>query len=248
MLKKSIFGIVLVSVALAKLPSAGASEVKCIGDGRKLSGRVPNIQRFTDCAGYRFRVMLSNLQYAGEVNTTLLEQSRDGVLTVWFSLKDVRVTIGHISLSGRPGTADCGPTAIDIANRRELWVAFDFERQTQEDGIRLTLKNTRVGLPRDNWMVGTPAWVKTSGFGMSRGKVVSGVRDGLARSQPTVEQQITQMAYSVLTEFAAVPEGVTADQVAIETALTQKLIAEGHLTRDGRIVPDGPTLASTEKD
>ncbi|MEX2287598.1 MAG: hypothetical protein WD648_10950 [Planctomycetaceae bacterium] len=230
------FRLLLLTAALAPIAAADASDVKRVGDGFKLSGRVPDMQRYTDCSGHRFLVTLSGLQYVGEAGTTLLEQSVDGSLTLWLALKDVRVTIGRISLAGRPGTAVCGPTLIEMGTRRNLWVAFDFELQSHDDGAALTLKKTRFGLPNDNWSVGTPAWVTADGFGMSRGKVVRGVRDGLAESRVELERQILAIANKVLAEFAALPDSAPAEQAAIDKALAHKLIAEGHLSRDGHIV------------
>jgi hypothetical protein len=239
------FPLLLLSAMLLPISAVAAGDVKRIGDGFKLSGSIPDIHRRIDCSGHQFHVALSSVHYVGETGTTLLEQSLDGSITIWLALKDVQVTIGRVTLSGRPGSAVCGPTLIEAGNRRQLWVAFDFELQSNAGGARLTFKKTRFGLPRDNWSVGSPAWVTASGFGMSRGKVSRGVQNSLAESQGQLESEILRIANSVLAEFAELPEGAAAEQSAVEKALARKLVDEGHLSRDGRIVLTQSTPAKS---
>lgn len=239
--------LLLVAAALVPISTAAAADVKCVGKGFKLSGNVPDIHRRTECSGHNFRISLSDMRYVGEVHKTLLQQSGDRTITVWISLKNVQVTIGRINLSGRPGSAVCGKTVIDVANRREMWIAFDFERSSENGGNLLSLKKTRSGLHPDNWAVSSPAWVTTSGFGMSRNSVSRGVQSSLAASQASVQQQIEQIAHGILTEFAELPKDARTRKVSMEQALADKLVTHGHLSLDGHIVMQDSHTAIPEK-
>jgi hypothetical protein len=208
---------------------AAAGDLEKIADTSDISGRVADINHATSSSGHQFRVTMSGLHYKGQVDRTLLERTADGRLTIWLAFKDVRLTIDRISVSGRPGSAVCGPLAIDIGNRRELWAAFDFDR-TEAGGGTLTLKQTRLGLPHDNWAIGMPAWVQTSGMFMSRDRVVGGVREGLAGCRPQIEQELRKIAHTVLGDFAAASRESPLTDDALEEAVQAKLVTEGLLT------------------
>jgi hypothetical protein len=223
----------LIAAALLLAASrAAAGDLEQIADASDISGRVADISHATSSSGHQFRVTMSGLHYKGQVDRTLLERAETGRLTIWIAFKDVRLTIDRISVSGRPGSAVCGPLAIDIGNRRELWAAFDFDRTEAGSGA-LTLKQTRLGLPHDNWAIGMPAWVQTSGLFMSRDRVVSGVREGLAGCRLQIEQELRKIAHAVLGEFAAVSRETPLTDGALEDAVQAKLVSDGLLTEVG---------------
>lgn len=145
-----------------------------------ISGSVQDIHQTTSTSGFTFQVRLKNIDYKGQVVKTLMERTDAGKLTVWLALRDVVLTINRTEITGRRHRAGCGPLEIELANRRELWLAFDVAEQESAKGDRqLQLLKTRFGLTPDNWSVGSPDWVRTSGLGMTQSKVVSGLRRGL---------------------------------------------------------------------
>ncbi len=223
-------GALFAAILLLAASRSAAGELERIADASDISGRVADINHATSSSGHQFRVTMSGMHYRGQVDRTLLERTATGRLTIWIAFKDVRLTIDRITVSGRPGSAVCGPLAIDIGNRRALWAAFDFEGADETGGGALTLKQTRLGLPHDNWAIGMPAWVKTSGLFMSRDRVVSGVRDGLAGCRPQIEQELRKIAHTVLGEFAAVSRETPLTDGALEEAVQAKLVHDGLLT------------------
>jgi len=168
---------------------AGA-EPHDLGAAFAISGQVADMEHNTSVSGYTFRVGLHGLRYDGQVHQTLMEETEPNRLTIWVALRNVNLTIASTSISGSPGSAQCGPLKLVLGNRRELWIAFDVDRKLEEADSGLVLRATRFGLPRDNWSVGMPSSVETSGFGMSRAKVVSGLREGLENKSQRIEEQL----------------------------------------------------------
>jgi hypothetical protein len=195
----------------------------------EIAGQVGDIHDTTDSSGYRFQVALRNLSYVGQADRTLLERKADGSFTIWLAFRDIRLTIGQISMSGQPGSATCGPTALHIGQQREIWVAFDFQRDADVTQA-LTFSGSRCQIANDNWAIGSPAWVRTSGLFMSRGKVASGVRSGLAGQRQRIEQELQRIAYAVLGKSCTDSGEVPADHDAFETAVAARLVRDGHLS------------------
>jgi hypothetical protein len=198
-------------------------------EGNGIAGRVVDMTAYTNSSGYRFLVALRGLRYQGQADRTLLESKEDGSLTVWMSFRNIRLTIGQISLSGEPGSATCGPMLLNIGHRREIWVALDFDHHADADRS-LTLSGSRCRIENDNWAIGSPAWVRTSGWFMSENKVVSGVRNGLAGRRERIEQELKRIAYSLLGESCSDSGEAPANQTAFEQAVEARLVQDGYLT------------------
>lgn len=198
-------------------------------EGNEIAGRVVDMTAYTNSSGYRFLVALRGLRYQGQAERTLLESKEDGSLTVWMSFRNIHLTIGQISLSGEPGSATCGPLLLDIGHRREIWVALDFDHHA--DAPRsLTLAGSRCRIENDNWAIGSPAWVRTSGWFMSDNKVVSGIRSGLAGRRNRIEQELQHIAYSLLGKSCSDSGTAPADQTAFEDVVETRLARDGYLT------------------
>ncbi len=131
-------------------------------------------------------------------------------------------------MSGQPGSATCGPTMLHIGQQREIWVAFDFERDADATQT-LEFSGSRCQIAHDNWTIGSPAWVQTSGLFMSRSKVASGVRSGLAGKRERIEQELQRIAYAVLGKSCSDSGEVPADHDVFETAVAARLVRDGHL-------------------
>lgn len=233
----------IVAIALLVCGNSLAGDTETIGTGSEVTGQVADIHSYTNSSGYRFQVALRGLSYVGQADRTVLERKEDGSLTIWLAFRDVRLTIGRISMSGEPGSATCGPTALRIGHQREVWVAFDFDHRA-ETLRSLTFSGSRCQIENDNWAIGSPAWVRTSGLFMSQGKVVSGVRTGLAGKRARIEQELQNIAYEVLGKSFSDSDEAPADRDAFEDTVEARLVHDGYLT-DSRSVSGGVSLPLT---
>ena len=217
------------SMALLIAADSTAGETSLIGEDSEIGGPVADIHDSTQSSGFRFSVALRAVQYEGQKDRTLLEQHEDGSLTIWVAFRDIQLTIGQISLSGQPGSATCGPLAMRIGHQREIWVAFDFDHQSDVNQT-LKLSGSRCRIADDNWLIGSPAWVRTSGFFMTESKVINGVRSGLAGKRARIEQELQRIAYAELGESCTESGDVPADRSAFEAAVRARLVEDGHLS------------------
>ncbi len=219
-----------VAVAMAALSCSPANAaLKLVASKVNVSGRIADMTQTTTASGYRFRVGLSGLSYKGRVDRALLEQKDPGKLTIWLALRDIVITINRTSISGRPGRATCGPITIRLGHRRDLWIAYDF-KTTPEAKQPLQFVKTRFSLPADNWAVGSPSWVKVSGFGMSRSKVVTGLRSGLIENKNQIEKRMIDVAPTMLAKVAPVPNNTPVNRHSIAPAVHRKLKTKGYLS------------------
>jgi hypothetical protein len=217
--------------ALAALSSSPANAaLKLVGSKVSVSGRIADMMQMTTASGYQFRVGLSGLSYRGRVDRALLEQKDPGKLTIWLALRDIVITINSTSISGRPGRATCGPIKIRLGHRRDLWIAYDFKQANEGKEPSLKLIKTRFSLPAENWSVGSPAWVKVSGFGMSRSKVVTGLRSGLIENKKQIEKRMIDVSPTMLSKVAPVPNNTPINRRSIAPAVHRKLMTDGHLS------------------
>ncbi len=187
------------------------------------------MDQHTRHSGYLFRVGLRGLSYSGHVERVLSQQSRPGRLTVWLALRDVKLTIEQTTITGRPGRADCGPLQILLGNRRPLWVAFDFQQEIEQGRSRLVFLATRFRLPPDNWSIGSPLWVRSSGFAMNRDRVVNGLRNGLARNRQRIEQRLIKTAPLMLAQVSSLAHTIQGQERKTLEAVCSELASRGYL-------------------
>src|SRR5205807_4668423 len=82
-----------------------------------------------------------------------------------------------------------------------VWLSFDVTPVVVNRKLRLTLASTNFSIPADNWYVTAPAGVSVHGFGMTSGKVSSGIVSGLYGSRYRIEQQVVSIVPGLLTEL-----------------------------------------------
>jgi|GEM_PF-2665380 hypothetical protein len=219
------------AVALAVLSCSPANAaMKLVGSKVRVSGRIADMTQVTTASGYQFRVGLTGLSYRGRVDRALLDQKDSEKLTIWLALRDIVITINSTSISGRPGRANCGPIKIQLGHRRDLWIAYDFKKSTEAMQPALKLMKTRFALPADNWSVGSPSWVRVSGFGMSRSKVVTGLRSGLIENKKQIEKRMIDVSPTMLSKVAPVPNNTSVNRRSIAPAVHKKLKSSGLLS------------------
>jgi len=196
--------------ALLLTPTAGAfGEPVDIDVAGKLSGALDDMSHMSNKSGYTFRVLMRGLQYQGQLGRTVVETTAENRHTVWLGLRNFYVRIERTDIAGQPGRAACGPLDLVLGNQRELWLGFEVETradETNENEVQLVLLATRFRLPPDNWSIGSPAWVKTSGFGMTRENVVSGIRRGLLENRERIAQRVIKSAPAIYAQAAALSD------------------------------------------
>ena len=183
----------------------------------KISGKVPDMQQSTSSSGYTFRIDFREIRYNGQVRRMLIEPKEAGRMTIWVALRDAVLTIDSTEISGGRLGANCGPLQLVLGNRREVWLALDVERKSENDEDKFVLKGSRFGLTHDNWSVGKPAWVQTRGLGMTQTKVVNGLQGGLASNMKGVEQQLIKAAPQIYAQVETqLAQHPTAQQVSLK--------------------------------
>lgn len=198
-LTRMVTSSIFFSLALVVAQTASAQSLK-IGDAFTVAGAVDDIQQTTSKSGYTFRVQLTGLSYRGDAPQTLLEVGEANRLTLWLALRDVQLRIRRTTITGRPGSAVCGPLDIALGNQRELWIAFDLSEESIDGQPRLKIDATRFAIPQDNWNIGVPNVVRTSGFGMTRTRVSRALRDGLAKNRHEIENAVISIAPTLLAQ------------------------------------------------
>src|SRR5262245_33625760 len=188
--------------------TARASETTDLGISRRITGSVPNMQRYITASGTRFHVDFQDLSYQGDVLHTLIERDEHRI-TVWLGLRDVSLTIGRTVISGGPRGAECGPLRIQVGGRREFWIAYDFELQTKESEPHFESAGIRFKLPEGDWTVGVPEWVEARGVGVTRSRVTSSLQASISQSAQTIEQRFLEAAPTILEQVS------TNDQVQL---------------------------------
>jgi len=201
-------------------PLCVARETIELGTSFQIQGTVPDMQQQIESSGYTFRVALRDINYSGKICRTLVEPTAVDRMTVWVAMQDAELTIHRTNIDGRRHSAQCGPLTVVLGNRRELWIGFEVERNKEGNVEPLKLLRTRFRLPRDNWSVGSPSWVKTSGIGMTEGKVVSGLRKGLSNRVQSVESQLIGVAPEIFSQVQnAIVDDLKSQDAAISKAV-----------------------------
>ena len=93
----------------------------------------------------------------------------------------MKLTIRRTEINGRFHRARGGPLTITKGAREHPRLVFDIVEETSANGER-SLRSTQTHLSgsTNKWRVDQPAWVRTSGLGVSKSKVVSGLKHGIA--------------------------------------------------------------------
>jgi hypothetical protein len=177
------------------------SEPTDLGISRRISGSVPNMQRYTTASGVRFLVDFQDLTYQGDVLHTLIERDERRV-TIWLGLRNFNLTIGRTAISGGPRGAECGPLRVQVGGQREFWIAYDFELQPEEPILRFNKARIRFKLPERDLTVGMPEWVEAWGAGVRRSNVASSLQASIAQSVQAIEQRFLEAAPSILEQMS----------------------------------------------
>ena len=164
----------------------------------EFSGKVADMTHTTQKLGIALRIGMTGVSYSGQLTRTVLEQSQPGKVTLWFGLRNVKLTVNRTDIVGGPGSAACGPMDVVLGNQKDLWLAFDIETDKKANSSQMVVKNVRFQLPADNWAIGRPAWVRTTGIGFTQQNVVEGLRQGIAQDREKLQQKLLEDAPRIL--------------------------------------------------
>ena len=195
----------------------------------EFSGKVADMSHTTEKMGVALRVGMSGVSYSGRLSRTVLEQSQPGRVTLWFGLRNVKLTVSRTSIVGGPGSAACGPMDVVLGNQKDLWLAFDIETDKKADSSQLVVRNVRFQLPPDNWAIGRPAWVRTAGIGFTQQNVVEGLRQGIAQDRESLQQKLMQDAPRILSEVVKQTTPKDAESPVVQ-AIRSRLQSAGNQT------------------
>ena len=175
-----------------------------LGTQCEFSGQVADMTQTTQKLGVALRVDMRGVSYSGKLTRTLLEQTAPGKVTLWFGLRNVRLNVKRIDIAGGPGAAACGPMDVVLGHQKDLWLAFDIEADKKNPGSsQMVVRHVRFQLPPDNWAIGKPAWVRTSGIGYTQQNVVEGIREGIAQDRLKLQQKLMKDAPQILRKWSS---------------------------------------------
>jgi hypothetical protein len=154
-----------------------------------LRGTIPDRKMTTQTQVGPMSIHFSGIRYAGKLGRAQLIPQTDGTLAVTIRAREVNIHIDRTSVRGSGRSANCGPITIQLGNRRDLKIHCVIRPEIEDQKLKLHLQDTQFNIPTDNWRVGSPEWVSTSGAGMTRQRVTSGLRQGFFRDKKNIETQ-----------------------------------------------------------
>ena len=168
-----------------------------------LRGTIPDRKMTTQTQIGPMSIHFSGIRYDGKLGRAQLIPQADGTLAVTLRARDVNIHIEHTSVRGSRRSANCGPMTIQLGNRRDLKIQCLIQPEIENQKLKLHLQDTQFTIPTDNWRVGSPEWVSTSGAGMTRERVTSGLRQGFFRDKRNIESQFINALPSALDKLSA---------------------------------------------
>ena len=181
--------------------SALADAVPQIVPRDLLTGRLADISDAAEAQGYTFSIYMSGLSYRAQLSRAVIKAYRKDRLNIQLGLTNVQVVIGGTSLTGERHSAQAGPISIVIGHQRPVWLSFDVTPVVVDRKLRFRLVATSFRIPDDNWYVSGPAGVSAHGFGLTEGKVSSGLVSGLYGKKEMIEQKIGAVVPNLIAEL-----------------------------------------------
>lgn len=190
--KLTLFSSCFLLLSCLAVNRVGQAGVKDLNNSFPMSGSVDDVRHAFSSSGYQFDVRFTQVKYAGQVEQTLLQQEETEPDKVWFGMRDMDLTIGQTSITGRRHSARAGPFKIQLGQSDVVWMSVEVDQSEEGEGAnppKLILGTVEFRLPPGDWAVKSPSWVQTRGFGMTESKVVDGLRSGLQRNPRSIEEQ-----------------------------------------------------------
>lgn len=181
-------------VALCSFSTLGAAELQ---QSFPIRGRVKDMTQSTSASGVPLQVHFQQIRYSGNVNGATIEKSGDQY-DVEMTLQNVTLQIGRTSIRGSFRiSADTGPMSIRLGTRNDLRVRY----KVAIDQNKVRVLNSSLRLDDDNWQIGRPSSVRTSGFGVTEQRVVSGLQSGLRENRGSIENILIEESPRILSQM-----------------------------------------------
>ena len=164
-------------------------------------GRLADIQSTTNAAGRSFSVQFTGVSYQAEIVRAHVEAYKKDHLNLQLALSNVQLSVARTLVSGESHSAVTGPLAIVIGKRRPVWLSVDVTPYIEDGRIRLRWIGSRFDIEEDNWYVDGPYGVQTWGFGMSRDRVVEGVRSGIKSNKSRIQREALALVPPLLSDL-----------------------------------------------
>ncbi len=165
-------------------------------------GPVQNINTTTTAEGYSFSVTFSGNSYVASVSKVDVIPNRDGTLTANIALSPLRMTLGRTSIRGvRRQAASTGAISIVVGQRYPVNLGLTVRPQVVDGKFVFQFVGTSFQIPPDNFSVSRPAVTGTSGWGVTADRVSSGIVSGLYGSRGRMEQEVRQVAPTLVRTF-----------------------------------------------
>jgi len=155
-----------------------------------LSGTLQDVQQNTAAEGRAITVQLRGISYRGRVSRAVIEARGNNRIAITLTVRDVNLVINRTNIWGDI-SATAGPLRIVLGHRADLPISFEVEPVVEQRRVRLKLLSTQFRLPRDNWSVGRPEWVNTSGgMFVTEDRVANGLRNGFYSDPGRIEREV----------------------------------------------------------
>ncbi len=182
-----------------------------------LVGRLPDISDSISSDGYTFSVYMSGLSYQAQVVRASVKAYRKDRLNIQLALSNAVVTIGGTSMQGERHSAQAGPINIVIGQQRPVWLSFDVTPEVVDRKLKFRHVATYFSIPNGDFYVTAPAGVSAHGFGLTEGRVSSGLVSGLYGRKATLEEKVAGVVPRLIVElekkFDAAAAGKSATSV-----------------------------------
>lgn len=166
-----------------------------------LSGMLADVQQNTSAEGMAITVQLRGISYRGRVTRAVIEPRTGNRIAITLAVRDVNLVINRTNIWGEI-SATAGPLRIVLGHRADLPISFEVEPVIEDRRLRLKLHGTQFRLPRDNWSVGYPQWVNTSGgLFVTEDRVSSGLRSGFYSDPGRIEREVMAAVPSMLEQL-----------------------------------------------
>ncbi len=153
-----------------------------------ISGEVPNIPDHFSVAGFRFDVLFSNITYKGQIRQISVTQTDKNKYIVQAALQNGNLHFNRTTIKGSRHSAVCGLVPVKLGTQKPVWLQFNIERK---DGKLKMTRSHVSGMP-NNFSVGFPNRISTSGFGMTETRVSKGIRNGLNKNQRIITSKLNE--------------------------------------------------------
>ena len=189
-----------------------------------IRGTVRDISQSTSASGIPLQVHFQQIQYSGNVTGATIENSGEHY-NVEMTLQNVTLRIGRTSIkSSFLIGADAGPISIRLGTRNDLRVRYKIA--IEQDNVRVV--SSSLELADDNWEIGRPSSVKTSGFGVTKERVVNGLRSGLRENRASIENSLIEQSPLILAPMKSTilahvsPNPAPSSETSEETSVASK--------------------------